>query len=171
MHILRNGMVALGVIAASCVVGASPALAAPKGLPAGCSLNKTTGVLTCSTTTTTKVSEGPFNTPGAFISTSEIVEGTLVPGSTVFGDFTGTQICMFENTGTQVTTGVWTALTNVVVNGVITTTTTTQRHGLNGKIFATSTSTSSSITNLTAGSPYTGEATFDVGCQYAGIPT
>ena len=173
MHLLRNGLVALGVMAASCVVAAAPVLAAPKGLPAGCSLNKTTGVLTCSTTTKTKVSEGPFNTPGASVSTSGLVEGTLVPVSTAFGDFTGNQICMFENTATQVTTRVWTevALTNVVVNAVITTTSTTQRHGLNGKVFATSTSTSLSITSLTGGSPYTGEATLEVACQNAGIVT
>jgi hypothetical protein len=174
MHVLRNGLVALGVMAASCVVGASPVLAAAKGpqVPAGCSLNKTTGVLTCSTTTTTKVSEGPFNTLGASIGTSGIVEGTVVSTSTAFGDFTGTQICMFENTATQVTTRVWTevALTNVVVNGVITTTGTTQRHGLNGKVFATSTSTSLAITSLTGGSPY-GEATFEVACQSAGLVT
>jgi hypothetical protein len=170
MHVLRNGLVTLGVMAASCVVSASPALAAPKGPPAGCSLNKTTGVLTCTTTTTKTVSEGPFNTPGASISTGVIVAGTLVPGSTVFGDFTGTQICTFAHPGTQVATPAWTALTNVEVNGVITTTTTTQRHGLHGKVFATSTSTSSSVTRLAGGSPYTGEATFDVWCP-EGIST
>ena len=102
--------------------------------PAGCSFNQATGVLTCSVVSQTTVTDGPFTTTD------------FVPPSTLFGDFTGTQICDFRSGASS---WIGTSLDDVTITGVVTTTTTTQRHGLHGKVFATSSFTSSSITNLT----------------------
>jgi hypothetical protein len=119
--------VTLAVAAASLVIGATPALASGPKVPPGCSFDQATGVLTCATTTTTTSTAGPFSTNGP------------VPASTTFGGFTGTQICDFVfgggNPGTVVLTG-------VTLSESITATTTTEQHGLRGKVFDTSSSTS-----------------------------
>ena len=137
MGILRCGVLALGVVAGSLVVGAAPALAA-KGppVPAGCSFNQATGVLTCVTGTTKTVSEGPFTTSGN------------LPATSKFGDFTGLQICSYFYPTTVATT---VGLLNVPLKGTVTTTVTSESHGLGGKVFASSTSTSSTLTTITAG--------------------
>jgi hypothetical protein len=143
MGVLRSGFVALGVVTASLVLGMAPAFAAGPPVPAGCSL--TQGVLTCTTTTTTTGTEGPFSTQGAF-----------VPASTVFGDYTGAQICI-ATYGPEPAGGDYTSLSldNTYVTATVTTTTTRQSHGLHGKVFVTSSSTSSSGLSISADSAVT----------------
>jgi hypothetical protein len=74
---------------------------------------------------------------------------------TGFGDFNGLQICNAVygdgpwnviNPGTGGIVGEITMFG--YVTGTLTTTTTTQRHGLHGEVFATSSSTSSSVTGV-----------------------
>jgi hypothetical protein len=137
MRVIRNGLVALGVVAASWVVGAAPAFATGPPVPAGCSFNQTTGVLTCTTTRTTSVTEGPFNTQFAVV-------------DDVFGDYTGMQICIAALGNPPSPPWNILILDNVFVTDTLTTTTTTQNHGLHGKVFATS-STSSSALSVTGG--------------------
>jgi hypothetical protein len=136
MSVVRSGLVAFGVVAASWVLGVAPALAAGPPVPAGCSFNQ--GVLTCTTTTTGTGTEGPFNTQGVF-----------VPASTVFGDYTGAQICI-ATYGSEPPGGYYInlRLDNTYVAGTVTTTTTTENHGLHGKVFATSSSTSSASLSI-----------------------
>lgn len=135
MRVLRTGLVALGVVTASWVLGAAPAFASGPPVPAGCSFGQPPGVLSCSVSTNQTLTGGPFTTDE-------------VSASTVFGDFTGTQICT-EVDGLP-SQGVYTfiVMNNVTVTGVVTTTTTTQSHGLHGKVFGTSSSTSSSVTGV-----------------------
>ena len=136
MSVLRNGLVAFGAVAASSVLGVAPAFAAGPPVPSGCSFNH--GVLSCTTTTTSTGTEGPFNTQGAF-----------VPASTVFGDYTGSQICI-ATYGAEPFGGYYIKLLldNTYVAGTVTTTTTSQNHGLHGTVFATSSSTSLSALSI-----------------------
>jgi hypothetical protein len=90
-------------------------------------------VLTCITTTTTTTTAGPFSTNGE------------VPITTTFGGVvTGTQLCG----GGPDLDGV--QLNDVYFNETVTTTTTTERHGLNGKVFNTSTATTPSFNSITS---------------------
>jgi hypothetical protein len=134
MRIVRNGLVALGVVAASWVLGTAPAVAAGPPVPTGCSFDQANGVLTCTTTTTTTVTEGPFTT-------------NAVPLSTVFGDFTGLEICLAAfgppPYPPPVTWEFVGFMFDVFVTGTVTTATTTQTHGLQGKVFASSSTSSS----------------------------
>jgi hypothetical protein len=129
---IRRILAALAVAGALLVAGAAPAFAAGPPVPAGCSFDQATGVLTCVTTTTTTSAIGPFSTIGA------------VPVSTTFDGVTGQQIVntVFPGFGC-----IEVALQNATFSATFMTTTTTERHGLHGKVFDTSTSTS--LTSLT----------------------
>lgn len=123
---IRYVLVALATAGASLVIGAAPAFASGPPVPPGCSFDQ--GVLTCATTTTTTNTIGPFST-----------DGVSYLASDTFGGFTGEQIC-------EVNTGIGGAISinmsGVTLAETVTTTTTTERHGLNGNVFNTSTSTS-----------------------------
>jgi hypothetical protein len=77
------------------------------------------------------VTEGPFNT-AAFV-------------NDVFGDYTGLQICIAKFGNPPSPPWVVIVLDNAFVTDTLTTTTTTQSHGLHGKVFATSSSSSSAL--------------------------
>jgi hypothetical protein len=124
---IRLGVAALAVAGAAIITSAAPALASGPPVPPGCSFDK--GVLTCVTTTTTTTTAGPFSTNGE------------VPITTTFGEVvTGTQLCPSGADGVQ--------LNDVYFNETVTTTTTTERHGLNGKVFNTSTATTPSFNSV-----------------------
>jgi len=125
---LRIAVAALAMAAASLVVGAGAASADPP-VPAGCSFDQ--GVLTCSTSTTVTETYGPFTTPG----------NGFVPVSTMFGPVSGLTVCQYLGSN-----GPWIIVRNLTYSVDVTTTTTTQRHGLRGKIFESS--PSESIGNL-----------------------
>jgi hypothetical protein len=102
-------------------VGATPAFAAGPPVPAGCTFDG--GVLTCVTSAAAQTHLGPFD--------------PVAPVTTV-GGFTAAQICdllnaPFSADTIHVVTGPGFLLTESV-----TTTTTTMRHGLHGKVFSTS---------------------------------
>jgi hypothetical protein len=135
-HVLAASAVAGGLL----VAGAAPAFAASgPSLPAGCTFDQATGVETCVTSTSVTGTFGPFTTPGAH-------SGGVVPGSDTFDGATGTQICdvYFGDSYT------WSVVQFIAVSwvGTVTTTTTTERHGLNGKVFDTSTSQSASVNSV-----------------------
>jgi hypothetical protein len=142
MRVIRKGLVALGVVAASWVVGAAPAFAEGPPVPAGCSFDQANGVLYCTTTTTRTVTEGPFTT-------------TFVPVSTVFGDFTGLEICEAAfgppPYPPPVTWEFIGFMFNVFVTGTVSTATTTQTHGLHGKVFATSSTSTFNALSVSGG--------------------
>jgi hypothetical protein len=121
---IRRVLVALAVAGGLLVAGAAPALAAGPPVPAGCTFDQSDGVLTCVTTTTGSGVIGPFNTNGQ------------VPDYITFDGFTGAQICgaIGVNGAAQDN------FTNLTVEAIVTTTTTTERHGLNGRVFYTSAS-------------------------------
>ena len=137
---IRNSVAAL-VAAGACSfgIGVSPAFAAGQPVPPGCSFDQATGVLTCVTTTTSTAVTGPWGT------------NALLPASTVIGGFTGTEIC---DVGLGLSLN-WTTiqLFNYSFDVTTTTTTTTERHGRHGKVFSTSTSSSTTLTGVQAGSP------------------
>ena len=123
-------LLATGAICLSQVAGSSASGNDRPPLPAGCSFNQATGVLTCVSTTTSTSRIGPFTTNG------------FVAGSTTFGGFSGAQVCTaigfrFEATLVHPV--------NVFLDVTTATTTTTKRHGLRGSVFHTSTSTSQSL--------------------------
>jgi hypothetical protein len=128
---IRHVVAALTVAGAS-LAGAAPALADGPPVPPGCSFDQATGVLTCVTTTTTVSTVGPLTTGGD-------------PSST-YGGVSGTQICDFYYGVSAPWTSI--SMTDVSLSETVTTTTTTERHGLHGKVFDTSTSTSTSLTGL-----------------------
>jgi hypothetical protein len=123
---IRHILVAMTVAGALLVAGAAPALAwGGPPVPPGCTFDQATGVLTCTTTTTSTITAGPFNCTVA----------TCEPPAT-FGGFTTDQICQFNGTPASAAT----VFIDVTLIETVTTTTTTEQHGLNGKIFNTSTS-------------------------------
>jgi hypothetical protein len=132
---IRHGFAVLAIAAgAFAVTGAAPAFADAPPVPPGCSFDQATGVETCVTTTTTTSTAGPFYTTG------------FVPATTTFGGVTGQQICdLYEGNGTP---WEYIRLSGLSLKETVTTTTTTERHGLNGKVFDTSTSTSTSLTGI-----------------------
>ena len=132
---LRRALVALAAAGALLVIGAAPALADGPPVPPGCSFDQATGVLTCVSTTTTTSTAGPYSTDGP------------VPATTTFGGFTGTQLCALIPSG-----AITVSLSNLVLLESVTATTTTEQHGLHGKVFDTSTSTSAVLTGLRGGS-------------------
>lgn len=128
--------VALGIVGGFVLgVGAVPAFADGPPVPAGCTFNQATGVLSCVTSSSTTTTVGPFTTNG------------FVAASTTFGRFTGAQICTAELGGSYAKI----LLTGALLTETVTTTTTTLQHGLHGKVFDTSTSTSTSLTNVIFG--------------------
>jgi hypothetical protein len=140
-HVLAASAVAGGLL----VAGAAPAFAASgPSLPAGCTFDQATGVETCVTTAAVTGTFGPFATPGADANGSS---GAPVPGSDTFGGATGTQICDTYDNSSYPWGGVY--MFGVSFTGTVTTTTTTVRHGLNGKVFDTSTSQSASLKSVT----------------------
>jgi hypothetical protein len=118
------------------------ASAAGPPVPDGCTFDH--GVRTCATTSSETVTEGPFTTPGSTADT--IVVNT--PTSTLFGDFTGLQICQAAFSPVD-----WARLgmSDVTVSGVVTTTTETRAHGVRGPVFDSSASTSSSVSDVGGG--------------------
>jgi hypothetical protein len=130
---IRPVLAALAVAGGLLVAGAAPAFASGPPVPPGCTFDQSDGVLTCVSTTTNATSVGPLSTSGA-----------VTPPATVDG-LTVQQICVAVF-GTSFGTFTDTALTNITFDVTVTATTTTERHGLNGKIFDTSTSASSAIT-------------------------
>jgi hypothetical protein len=104
--------------------GAAPAFAAGPRVPAGCSFDQATGVLTCVSTTTSDSTLGPFTSGG------------WVPAAETYGGFSGTQVCG----GLGIRNTVQWGLDNLVFRVAVKTTTTTERHGLNGEVFSTVTS-------------------------------
>ncbi len=131
----------LAVAAAAVAVPAMPAFASGPPAPPGCTFDQTTGVLTCRTTTTTTSTIGPFST------------NDFVPLNTTFDGVTGQQMIQatFDDTPC-----IAIFLNDATFDATFTTTTTTERHGLEGHVFDTSTSTS--LTSLIDDSP-------GVGCQ------
>jgi hypothetical protein len=142
----RRVLVPLVVAGASLVIGTTPAFAAGPPVPAGCTFDQAIGVLTCVATTTSNT-------------TVPVNAGFVYPPATVDG-FTVQQVCdaIFGPTGTA--TGL--DFVNVTLDVSVATTTTTERHGLAGKLFDTSTATSSVIT----GSSVANQAGTVEGCYY-----
>ena len=131
---VRYGLAALAIAGGALAASAAPALAAGPPVPPGCSFDQATGVETCVTTTTTTTTYGPVSTSGS--------------ASTTVGGVTGQQICTVAAGPGNYTSF---NLSNIVLNETVTTTTTTQRHGLNGKVFSTSTATSTTLNSLQPG--------------------
>jgi hypothetical protein len=121
---VRHVLVPLAAAGALLVISAAPAFAAGPPVPAGCSFDQATGVLTCVTTTASTSIIGPFTTNG------------YVVARTTFGGVTGTQIC--QNVYGHAERFI--NLADVSLDITVTTTRTTEEHGLNGKVFDTSTS-------------------------------
>ena len=120
---MRHGLAGLVVAGVSMfATGAVPAFAAGPPVPAGCAFDQATGVLTCITTTTSATTAGPFT-------------GGVIGNFTV-GGFTAAQICAAAGMPDDEASYIDLTLTETVA-----TTTTTERHGLHGKVFHTSTST------------------------------
>jgi hypothetical protein len=132
-HVLAASALAGGLLA----VGAAPAFAAGPPVPPGCTFDQATGVETCVTTTAVTGTFGPFSTP----STGDD------PTSDTFDGATGLQLCDAEFGALP-----WAVIgmNSVSFTGTVTTTTTTERHGLNGEVFDTSTSKSASVNSLSA---------------------
>lgn len=129
---IRHFLAAFAVAGAFLAAGAVPAFAAGPPVPAGCTFDQSDGVLTCVTaTSTTNVTVGP-------------VESASIMSPTTVGPFTITQLCDFHFMTSQIYTSA--EFFDLTVTGTVTTTTTTERHGLAGKVFNTSTSTSSVVT-------------------------
>jgi hypothetical protein len=107
-----------------------PAFADGPPVPAGCTFDQANGVRTCVVTTTTTKNLGPFDSKG------------VVPSSTVFGGFTGEEICVFlYGPGSGPNTIQFSFLT---LTATATVTTTTEGYGLAGKVFDTSSVTTNS---------------------------
>jgi hypothetical protein len=132
----RRVLVPLVVAGASLVIGAAPALAAGPPVPTGCTFDKATGVLTCVTTTTSNTTV--LANTGGFVSPPATVDG-----------FTVQQVCDGLVAGPS-GSAILLDLVNFTLDVKVTTTTRTERNGLAGKVFDTSTATSSVITG---GSP------------------
>jgi hypothetical protein len=131
---IRFGLaVAAAAAGVSLVAGAAPAFASGPPVPAGCTFDQAIGVETCVTATTgTTSTVGPFTTND-------------VPVSTTFAGVTGAQLCDLIVPGLSLT-GI--RLAGLTFDETTTTTTTIERHGLNGKVFDTSTTTSTVPTAL-----------------------
>jgi hypothetical protein len=65
----------------------------------------------------------------------------------MFGDFTGVDICNFLSHPNAI--GI--AFAGLSFSGFVTTTTTTEAHGLHGKVFATSSATTKSLVEVSIG--------------------
>jgi len=142
---IRIGLAAVAAAAgAALVMGAAPAFASGPPVPAGCTFDQATGVETCVTTTSTSTN--------IWINT----DGDLIPASTrVYDGITGAQICTELGYGSGASE---VGFYNAVFVDTTTTTTTSERHGLNGRVFNTSTSASQSFTGVVSGS---------LGCAYS----
>jgi hypothetical protein len=143
---VRSVAVALAAAGALLAGGAAPAFASGPPVPAGCNFDQATSVLTCTTTTTTQV--GPITTTdqglGTGLAGSTPVYWNSV--STTFDGFTGQQLCnLFVGSGSNPT-----VIMMLNVDLAVTTTTTTEGHGLNGKVFATSATTSLKVSSADA---------------------
>ena len=124
---IRCILATLAMTGALLAAGAVPAFAGGPPVPPGCSFDQATGVLTCVTATTTASTIGPITTNG------------MVPADSTFDGFTGVQICI---DGLGVPAGPsFVQFSDLVLGVTIATTTTTEQHGLHGKVFDTSTST------------------------------
>lgn len=129
---IRHLLAAFAAAGALLAAGAVPAFAAGPPVPAGCTFDQSDGVLTCVTaTSTTDVTVGP-------------VESASITSPTTVGPFTITQFCDFADQTSQIYTHA--QFFELTVTGTVTTTTSTERHGLAGEVFNTSTSTSSVVT-------------------------
>lgn len=134
---IRHGFAILAAAAgASLVMGAAPAFADGRPVPSGCSFDRAIGVLTCVTTTTATSTVGPITTNG------------WVDASTTFGGFTGVEIC---DVGAFRESWKLIAMRGISLVETVSTTTTIERHGLHGKVFDTSTSTSTTLTHVQLG--------------------
>jgi hypothetical protein len=134
----RRFLFALTVVGGSLVFGSATALAAPK-VPSGCTFDQ--GVQTCISSTTT-VSQLPETTNSQFISASTMfdgISGSQICGAVFVGAAGGAPATRIEMDG------------STFLDVSITVTTTTQRHGMNGPVFATSTSSTSSLSQVVPG--------------------
>ena len=140
--IIRRIAVLLAMTVASVLGMSTAASAAGPPVPEGCAFDH--GVRTCTTTSSQTVTQGPFTTPGSSPDTTVV----NTPTSTVFGDFTGLQICQAAFSPVD-----WIrfGMSVVTVTGVVTTTTTTKAHGVRGPVFDSSDSTSSSVSEVRGG--------------------
>jgi hypothetical protein len=137
---VRHGVGVLSLAGALLVGGAAPAVAGGPRVSTGCSFGH--GVLTCVTTSTTTATVGPFTTDGQ------------IGASETFGGLTGEQICegfFHIPDAVAIDMDAYSFKKNVV------TTTTTKRHGLNGKVFSTRTTSTATYAGLVGGG---------LNCQY-----
>jgi hypothetical protein len=130
-HVLAATTAAMTLAGALLVLGAAPALAWGHTV---CTFDQ--GVKTCVTTTTKTITAGPF--------TCSIEGGINNCGTTTFGGFTVEQICQFV-VGVPDTVVTFDGMT---LTGTVTTMTTTKRHGMNGNVFNTSTSTTRTLDSV-----------------------
>ncbi len=138
----RRVLLVLAVSVGSAVLTSTSAWAAGPKVPAGCSFDQSAGILSCTTTSTTTSQLGP-----------ETSDGQFVPASTLFDGVTGAQICDAAFAG--IFSGIPASIEmsgSTYLDVAVTVTTTTQRYGLHGRTFATSTVTSSTFTGIVAGS-------------------
>ena len=142
---VRRFLFALTVVGGSLVFGSAAAMAAPK-VPSGCTFDQ--GVQTCIASTTTVAQVGPETTNAQFVPASTMfdgVAGTQICGAVFVGAAGGSPASRIEMSG------------DTYLNVSITVTTSTQRHGMNGPVFATSTTTTSTLSQVVAGT---------MGCAY-----
>lgn len=119
------------------VLGVAGTAAADPKVPDGCTFAK--GVLSCVTTSSSSKTLGPISTTD------------YVTPSTTFGGVTAQQICDFQFPPPGQRTGV--KFTDLTLDVIVTTTTTSERHGLNGKVFNSSSVDSARITRAIMLSP------------------
>lgn len=144
---LGRAFVILGSAAACLAASATAAAASGPPVSLGCTFvraadaagqNGTTGVETCTSRSEDSLLIGPFSTNG------------VVPGTTTFDGITGADICRsFFGEDTPFTN--WVSLDDVLLNVHVLTVTTTQRHGLHGAVFNTTTATYRYVFNIAGG--------------------
>jgi hypothetical protein len=138
MRNIRGVVVAVTAAGALLAGGATPAFAAsaPK-VPAGCSFDQAVGVLTCTSTTTTQI--GPMTTADQGLGAAGVYPGGTYywnSANTTISGFAPAQICKMFTGHLPTVFGLYLVVVDIV------TTTTTERHGLQGRVFETSSSTS-----------------------------
>jgi hypothetical protein len=137
---VRRIVFALAVVGGSLVCTSTTALAVGPKVPPGCTFDQ--GRLTCTTSSVTAGQLGPETTSSQFI-----------PADTMFDGIAGSQICIAVFGGIGISSPVSIEMDgNTYLDVTITTTTTTQRDGLNGKVVASSSSSTVSLTQVLAGS-------------------
>jgi hypothetical protein len=132
---MRHGLAVSSLAGSLLIMGGAPASAAPP-LPPGCTFDA--GVQTCSVATTSApTTVGPITSAGE------------VPASTTFAGFTGVQIC--EGVTGIPQDAVRVQFDDLFFTESVVTTTTTKRHGLNGKVFSTVTTSKAMVGSYVSG--------------------